>query len=930
MKNAAILISFLFLAGNIFAQSTKKPLTHDDILKWQRITETVISNDGKFIVYKQEPWKGDPTLKITTPKGDEMESIICGTDARITFDSKFVVFTLKPAEDTIRQLKLKKTKKEDLPINRLAIFNLETQKTDTIEKLISVKVPEKWAGWIAWQTETPKDTAKTKAKPEAKKDDEKVYPLFVKNLETGEIKELPAVSSYLFAEEKETLVFISEGKDSTFEAGIYVLSLTENSTQRIFDGKGKFKQLTIDKNGEKVAFVGDISKEKKKDEPKYSLYYRAKTEKASEILNNINTAIPEEWEISENGRLSFSENGNRLFFGTAPKKTPKDTTILDEEIPVLDIWHWNEEELQSAQIVNKNRDSKKSYLAVFHFDSEKTVQLETPVFSAIRQIKKGDSGKLLAWSNRPYAVQSMWEGSPEHNDFYLVDVNSGEAKLIKKDCRATPQVSPGGKYIYWYNAVDTSWNTFNIATGNEYKITSPATVQCADELNDVPNFPDSYRTAGWLENDEALLVYDRFDIWKVQPENQEKPVNITQNGRQKNISYRLVKFDEERGQSRFGGGDEKGIDSEKPLFLAGHNEITRADGYYELTLNKSASPKELISGNFSLNAPKKAKNSDLIVFTMEDFQTYPDIIATDLSFRKQTQISNIAPQQKEFLWGTAELVSWTSLDGRKLEGTLHKPENFDPTKKYPMIVNFYEKSSQELFSYRMPEPHRSTIDYHYYTSNGYLVFNPDIFYKEGYPGEDAFNCVMPGVTALIGKGFVDEKHIGAQGHSWGGYQVAYLATRTNLFAAIESGAPVVNMISAYGGIRWTTGLNRSFQYEHTQSRIGKSIWESPLRYIENSPVFTLDKINTPILIMHNDDDGAVPWYQGIEFFTGLRRLQKPAWLLNYNEADHWPTKLRDKQDFQIRMAQFFDYYLKGEPMPKWMKVGIPAVEKKAP
>jgi dipeptidyl aminopeptidase/acylaminoacyl peptidase len=301
-----------------------------------------------------------------------------------------------------------------------------------------------------------------------------------------------------------------------------------------------------------------------------------------------------------------------------------------------------------------------------------------------------------------------------------------------------------------------------------------------------------------------------------------------------------------------------------------------------------------------------------------------------LSFKKQVQISNVAPQQKDFLWGTAELVSWTSLDGLKLEGTLHKPENFDPTKKYPMIVNFYEKSSQGLLNYRMPEMGRSTIDYHYYTSNGYLVFNPDIYYKEGYPGEDAFNCVMPGVTMLIETGFVDEEHIGAQGHSWGGYQVAYLATRTNLFAAIESGAPVVNMFSAYGGIRWTSGLNRSFQYEHTQSRIGKSIWESPLRYIENSPIFTLDKIQTPILIMHNDDDGAVPWYQGIEFFVGLRRLQKPAWLLNYNEADHWPTKLRDREDFQIRMAQFFDHFLKEKPMPEWMEKGVPAVEKKAP
>jgi dipeptidyl aminopeptidase/acylaminoacyl peptidase len=930
MRNSLVLVTFLFFTNFIFAQSTKKPLTHDDILKWERITETVISNDGKFIVYKKEPWKGDPRLKITTPKAEEITSVECGTDAQITFDSKFVVFTLKPAEDTIRQLKLKKTKKEDLPINRLAIFNFETKKTDTIEKLISVKVPEKWAGWIAYQSEAPKDTTKTKAKAEAKKEDEKVYPLFVKNLKTGVTNEFPAVSNYLFAEDKDALVFISEGKDSTFEAGIYLLNLSENSTRKIFDGKGKFKQLVIDKTGEKVAFVGDISKEKKKGEPKYSLYYWNKTEKASEIVNNTNSAIPENWEISENGRLLFSENRNRLFFGTAPKKAPKDTTILEEEIPVLDIWHWNEEELQSAQIVNKSRDLKKSYLAVFHLDTEKAVQLETPVFSGIRQIKKGDSDKLLAWSNRPYAVQSMWESTPLHNDFYLVDIKTGAAEMIKKDVRAIPQVSPEGKYLYWYSALDTSWNTLNIETGKEFKITSPVTVQCADELNDVPNFPDSYRTAGWLENDESILVNDRFDIWKVQPENQEKPFNLTQNGRQKNISYRLVKFDDESGSRRFGGGDEKGIDPAKPLFLTGHNEITRADSYHYLDMNKKAEPKELISGNFKLNTPKKAKDTDLIIFSKEDFQTYPNLLATDLNFKKQVQISNAAPQQKEFLWGATELVSWTSLDGLKLEGTLHKPENFDPTKKYPMIVNFYEKSSQELFSYRMPELHRSTIDYHYYTSNGYLVFNPDIYYKEGYPGEDAFNCVMPGVTALIEKGFVDEKHIGAQGHSWGGYQVAYLATRTNLFAAIESGAPVVNMFSAYGGIRWTSGLNRSFQYEHEQSRIGKSIWEAPLRYIENSPIFTLDKINTPILIMHNDDDGAVPWYQGIEFFTGLRRLQKPAWLLNYNEADHWPTKLRDKEDFQIRLAQFFNHFLKGEPMPKWMKEGVPAVEKKAP
>jgi len=363
------------------------------------------------------------------------------------------------------------------------------------------------------------------------------------------------------------------------------------------------------------------------------------------------------------------------------------------------------------------------------------------------------------------------------------------------------------------------------------------------------------------------------------------------------------------------------------MLLKANNEITRADAYYSFDLEKPGQQKVLYAENYRLSTPRKAKDDNLVVFTKEDFQTYPNLLATNLSFKKQVQISDAAPQQDEFIWGTAELVSWRSLDGRVLEGTLHKPANFDPNKKYPMIVNFYEKSSDRLLSYHMPENHRSTIDYHYYTSNGYVIFNPDVYYKDGYPGESAFNCVMPGINHILEMGFVDPKRIGAQGHSWGGYQVAYLATRTNMFAAIESGAPVVNMFSAYGGIRWKSGLNRAFQYEHTQSRIGKSIWEAPLRYLENSPLFTADKIETPILIMHNDDDGSVPWYQGIEFFIALRRLQKPAWLLNYNEADHWPMRLPDMHDFQIRMAQFFDHYLKDAPMPKWMKEGVPATKK---
>ena len=905
MKNFLALLALLIISAGLSAQTEKQLLTFDDILKWNRITETHLSNNGKYVAWKEEPWKGDATLKISTPDAEEVATFNCGTKARFTPDSRFLVFTEVPPADTIRELKLKKTKKDDLPQNKLVVFDIKENKTEKVDNLISVKVPEEWSGWIAYQAEDPVDSTKNKK--------DKKHPLYIKNLETGFVKKYPAVSTYQLAKDQPFIGFISEG-DSTFTAGVYRFDLKADNVSPILEAEGEFKQLCIADKGDQLAFLADTTDSEK---PSFALYYWGR-ENATIIADNSNDAIPDNWEISENGRLSFSDNGGRLFFGTAPILPEKDTTKLEEEIPALDVWTWNEEQLQTVQLNNRKDDLKNSYLAVVHLEEQKTVQLETELFSRIRKIQNGDADKLLAFSNRPYAVQTMWEGGPYHNDFYLVDINTGVAEKIKTDCRANPSVSPEGKFIYWYNAIDTTWNTYEIATGKEYIITQPETIQAADELNDRPMLSSSYRNAGWIKNDEAILIYDRYDMWQVDPTGSAAPINLTKNGRTAKINYRLVRFNPEPNT---------GIDPSEKVLLTGHNEISRADAYYAFDLSKNRAPEAVFSQNYRLGRPVKAEDDDLIIFTKEDFETYPNLIATNLSFKKETQISDAAPQQKEYKWGTAELVSWRSLDGLVLEGTLHKPEDFDPNKKYPMIVNFYEKSSQNLLSYRMPENHRSTIDYHYYTSHGYIIFNPDVYYKEGYPGESAFNCVMPGITSLINKGFVDEEHIGAQGHSWGGYQVAYLATRTNMFAAIESGAPVVNMFSAYGGIRWGSGLNRSFQYEHTQSRIGKTIWESPLRYIENSPLFTLDKVNTPILIMHNDDDGSVPWYQGIEFFIGLRRLQKPSWLLNYNEADHWPTKLRDMHDFQIRMAQFFDHYLKDAPMPKWMDEGIPAINK---
>ncbi|MDL2266042.1 prolyl oligopeptidase family serine peptidase, partial [Parabacteroides sp. OttesenSCG-928-G21] len=478
------------------------------------------------------------------------------------------------------------------------------------------------------------------------------------------------------------------------------------------------------------------------------------------------------------------------------------------------------------------------------------------------------------------------------------------------------RLSPKGKYAWWYASTDSSYYTISLADGKLHRLTTPQSFPAWDTDNDVPDYPSAYGSPGWTANDEHILIYDRYDIWRFDPKGNAAPVNLTRNGRSKEVNYRYVSLDRE----------ERFIDLNKTVLLRAFNEQTKGTGVYSTRLSSAAEPKALLTGDFTLNKITKAKQAEVLIYSQESFEQYPDIQLTDMNFRSSVRLTNGIAQQEGVNWGTTELVSWISLDGIPLQGVIYKPSDFDPNKKYPLLVNFYERNAETLHTYRMPEPHRSTIDYHLHLSNGYVVFNPDIVYKEGYPGESCFNAIMPGISLLLEKGYIDEKAIGAQGHSWGGYQVAYLATRTNLFAAIESGAPVVNMFSAYGGIRWGSGLNRSFQYEHGQSRIGGTPWTTPLRYVENSPLFTMDKVETPILIMHNDEDGHVPWYQGIEYFVALKRLQKPVWMLNYTGEPHWPTKTPNKIDFQKRMMQFFNHYLKGAPMPKWMEEGVPAVE----
>jgi dipeptidyl aminopeptidase/acylaminoacyl peptidase len=330
-------------------------------------------------------------------------------------------------------------------------------------------------------------------------------------------------------------------------------------------------------------------------------------------------------------------------------------------------------------------------------------------------------------------------------------------------------------------------------------------------------------------------------------------------------------------------------------------------------------------GPFAFGSISKAKNADRFIYSQESFIQSPVLYTWSNNNKIQLGVTN--PQQKEYNWGTAELFKWKAYNGKEATGIVYKPEDFDPKKKYPMIVYFYETLSDALYDYKEPAPIRSAVNIPFFVSRGYILFLPDIHYTTGHPGKNAYDYIVSGSRALVKKGFVDSSNMALQGHSWGGYQAAQLATMTKLFKAVWAGAPVANMTSAYGGIRWESGISRQFQYEKTQSRIGATLWEKPNLYIENSPLFHLDKVTAPMVIMANDADGAVPWYQGIELFSGLRRLGKKVWMFNYNGQGHGLTQRQDMRDYQIRMQQWFDWILKGEKPAKWIVEGVPAVRK---
>ena len=895
---------FLLTALALNAGAQKKPLDHDAYDGWQAVDGTALSPSGKVITYAVNPQEGDGTLyfRITEKKGARTIVIPRGYRARLLDNDTYAVCLIKPEFQKTRRAKIKKLTGDKLPQDSLAIINLNTGAIRKFPNVKSFQLGLHATQQFAFATI---DTSFVK-----KVEKDMGTPVAVYHFADGHLDTLKNIDQYAFSKDGKTLALIQKTDKKHSVVGFYT-----NGTARMLKDTTTFHAIpTFNEEGTEALFLQarDTASTGSKHAALW-LYDVARDEARELVASNERRNMPEGWGLTENSTYLFSKRLGSIFAGIQEYVPKQDTNLVSFETAGLDIWNWDADEIPPRMKANLTRDKRRTYLCMYEdgglipFNTRKADRL---VFA-----DHYDANVILEVST-VNPVETQWN---VQNDIALSIIWTGSRRKVEiaRGAFDSAQLSPKGNFAIWWDYNERAWFIYDIANEQVRNLTGDLDINFWNEKDDHPMMPEPYGIAFWSLGDSEVTLYDRYDLWSIRLSDGHA-FRHTQ-GREKKQTYRYLNTKDSE--------EDPGIRRRETVFLSIFDETTKENGLaFTHYMDKVYSFQTLEFGGYTYTGLLKARNAWVYAYRKGNFVDPMDLYLTDFA-KKNEKLTAINPQQADYNWGTVELYHWTAFDGKSLDGLLYKPEDFDPAKKYPVMIYFYETYSEQLYTNYVPQPSWSIINIPFYVSRGYVVFVPDIFYTSGLPGQSAYNCIVSGAESLTKYPWIDKDNMAIQGQSWGGYQVAWLITRTNMFKCAGAGAPVSNMTSAYGGIRWESGMSRQFQYEQTQSRIGKDLWNGLELYMENSPLFRLPNVQTPVLIMHNDNDGAVPWYQGIEMFMGLRRLGKPAWLLEYNNEAHNLRERRNRKDLTIRLQQFFDHYLKGAPEPAWMRDGVPTMKK---
>ena len=874
------IIAGLLLGGSLSVEAQKKPLDIEACTSWKRIDAPDISPTGRWVTYRISLMEYNPDNREEKPLH--------------LFDSH-----------TRKEILL------DGDIERLEFYNKDQgafyQQTDSggVMKTILLSLPSGMK--TEWKHQ--EDFHPVEGTP---------YSISVINVPKDTTNHVPAFNRLVIRHLKTEVAFHidSIGYHTLYDGGRSILFIRKKSGgNELCYGPlaGPYKTLyqsSIKKEPSSYSFnekemTGEFSIND-------SLWYAFSLKKpgCNLFFDRKEIVLPDGMSI---GRIDLSKSHNFLKLELRGSQQISRRREEPEKKPdksfELELWTWNEMEVPTLQRGGRYRQDK-SVTYIYDISSKKLTEVASSTVDLLLPSGAEKLDYVLYTDESPYKMQREWLDQLPF-DVYSVNVHTGVKQLIGRSYRTTPKWSVNGKWAVMYDPIAQVWNKFDGATGKVVNISDAIGYPMFVESYDQPAPAPAYGIAGWTADGNHVFLYDAYDWWKVDLTGERQPECLTKGyGRKHGKSIRKMTSNI----------DKDVFQKDETVIVSLWDKNTMDEGVYQLDMKGRL--KKLMEGPYTYNIYRFSDNHKYCVWNRQNITEFRDLWWSKADFSNPVRVTNVNPQQADYKWGTVKLVKWTNYENKENKGLLYLPEDYDPQKEYPVLVQFYETHSGELNIYHAPLLSSALGDPVYFASNGYIVFMPDVHFTVGTPGQSCYDAVVSGTKYLIEQGIAHPGKIGLQGHSWSGYQTSYLVTKTDIFTCANIAAPITDMVTGYLGIRNGSGLPRYFMYEETQSRMGKTLWEAKDKYLASSAILEADKIHTPLLILHNDQDEAVAYEQGRALYLAMRRLQRPAWLLNYKGEGHFVMGRGAQKDWTIRMMQFFDYYLKGTKEPRWMKEGI--------
>ena len=885
----------------------QRPFTIDDYARWQSIVSTSISDDGTWMTFGYRKEKSDDLFYVQSLTSDKRFEIPRGSRPLFSDNSQWIITTVslpwKEAE------KLRKDKK---PVpNKAQLMNLQTGNKITWDNVASF-IFTKGSQYLA--------VKKTKSDPKAKFSG---TDLILRHLSKGIDLNLGNVGSFAFNKPGTQLAYTVNAAEKAGN-GLYLIDLDSGSIQTLDNGSADYAHLKWNTEGTALAVLkGTQSKEFTQKDNILIAYVGLNGDHPTRIEYDpaLDSSFPESMVISEKtssssrsrggqssrGALFWSKDNTMIFCGIKEQeKVPEKKKEDENPVADVDIWHWNDEVIQSVQMKRAARDRNFTYRSVYIWKNKQFLQLTD---EKMRTISISENTKWgIGRDDKAYI--SDWKESQA--DYYRVNTHTNERTLMFKGQKQVLGLSPDSKhYLYWKDS--HIWD-YVIESGKIVNLTENAPVSFVNVDYDHPGTKPPYGITGWTKDKKSVILTHKYDLW-LQPLDSSTPTNLTSGmGIEEDIRFRYVRTDSE----------EKFIDLSNPVILSAFGQWTKKAGFFTLKKRKL---KKNVYEDKSFGRLTKAKKAEKYMYTIETPRDFPNYCISDSTFLNPQRFTDANPWQSEYKWGSNILIEYTNKDGKRLQGVLCIPDDYQKGQKLPMLVDFYEKNSQNLnrFSRLI---YRDTPMFYKYVSNGYLVLLPDVYFNTRTTHSDMLDCVEAAVKKVIEMGYADPKRIGLHGHSFSGQGSALIAGRSKMFAAIVAGAAATDLVADFNQLWKSSGTNQHRYDYYGQGRFGTNPFDDLELYINESAVFHARTMDTPLLLLHGTADGSVEWLQAVEFYNALRFNGKNVILVSYPGQGHHATKLENKIDFQIRMEQFYDFYLKDKPAPDWMVNGIPFLKKK--